>query len=363
MRVPPPAVRRLVSVPLMLLLTFTVFTATPVLVLLTAAASPWLPGRWRPLRLTGFLLVYLCLEAAGLLLAFGLWVASGFGARMGTPRFQRANYALLRRLLAVLFWAAAKLFRLRFDVQAPDLASYDDGPGADRQPLLVFCRHAGPGDSFLLIHALLSHYGRRPRVVLKDTLALDPLIDVLLHRLPSQFIEPNPTAGASVRTAVGELAATMGPDDALVIFPEGGNFTARRRSRAIERLRRLGLRKHAATAERMRHVLPPRPGGVLAAISAAPGADVVFVAHTGLDELDSVGDIWRTLPMDERIHAGWWRERGENVPRDPAAQADWLYRWWTELDDWIAAHKARDQQQPAGQQGSAPLPQPGGEGG
>ena len=54
------------------------------------------------------------------------------------------------------------------------------------------CRHAGPGDSFILIYALMHWYDREPRVVLKDTLAWDPAIDVILHRIPARFISPNP---------------------------------------------------------------------------------------------------------------------------------------------------------------------------
>ena len=38
----------------------------------------------------------------------------------------------------------------------------------------MFCRHAGPGDSFTLMYALMHWYGREPRVVLKETLAWDP---------------------------------------------------------------------------------------------------------------------------------------------------------------------------------------------
>ena len=45
------------------------------------------------------------------------------------------------------------------------------GPaGLDGGPLLVLARHAGPGDSFALVDLLLSRYGRRPRIVLKEDL-------------------------------------------------------------------------------------------------------------------------------------------------------------------------------------------------
>jgi 1-acyl-sn-glycerol-3-phosphate acyltransferase len=161
---------------------------------------------------------------------------------------------------------------------------------------------------------------------------------VLLTRLPNRFVAPRPDPGTAV-ASVASLAAGLGDHDALVLFPEGANFTERRRARAIERLRRLGLRHHAARAERMRHVLPPRTGGALAAIEAAPGADVVFVAHSGLDELNSVADIWAALPMDEVIQARWWRVRGEHIPRGEAEREDWLYTWWHRMDDWIDACK------------------------
>ena len=44
----------------------------------------------------------------------------------------------------------------------------------------------------------------------------------------------------------------------------------------------------ADRAEQMTHVLAPRPGGLLAALDAAPEADVLLVAHTGLDHLVTV---------------------------------------------------------------------------
>ena len=56
----------------------------------------------------------------------------------------------------------------------------------------------------------------------------------------------------------------------------------------------------------MRHVLAPQPGGLLAALDAAPDAGVIFVAHTGLDRMLTVADVWRELPMDKRIVMRFW---------------------------------------------------------
>ena len=125
-----------------------------------------------------------------------------------------------------------------------------------------------------------------------------------------------------------------------MIFPEGGNFTATRRDRAIARLRKLGLERMAVRAEEMVHVLAPRPGGVLAALEAAPEADVLMVAHTGLDHLLTVGDLWRELPMDKQITMRWWRVAREEIPADREERIDWLFHWWERIDDWIETHRA-----------------------
>jgi 1-acyl-sn-glycerol-3-phosphate acyltransferase len=141
---------------------------------------------------------------------------------------------------------------------------------------------------------------------------------------------------------VGELARDLDDNDAFVIFPEGGNFTPKRRERAIEKLRRLGLERMAQRAERMQNVLAPRPGGFLAALDAAPEADVVLVAHTGLDHLLTVTDIWRELPMDKQLIMRWWRVPRSEIPADREAQIDWLFSWWEQIDRWVDEHRPVD---------------------
>lgn len=89
----------------------------------------------------------------------------------------------------------------------------------------------------------------------------------------------------------------------------------------------------------MTNVLPPRPGGVLAALDASPTANVVLVAHTGVDHLLTVGDIWRELPMDKEIATRWWLEKPADVPTDDQARIDWLYSWWARIDGWITMHR------------------------
>jgi 1-acyl-sn-glycerol-3-phosphate acyltransferase len=332
---PPAPVRRLVLAPVVVLLAVLAVTGLPVLLLVGVLLSTFLPGRWRALRLLWIALLYLVLEASAVVVLGCLWLASGFGWRLASPRFQRAHYVLVRWFLQILFWECQRVLHVRVEVEGPPPTSYDG------KPLLILSRHAGPGDSFLVVHALLNWYDREPRIVLKDTMQWDPAVDVLLNRLPNLFIRPNPGRdGDRVERQVGELSRNLDENDAFVIFPEGGNFTEHRRKRAIERLRRGGHIDEAQKAEQLQHVMAPRPGGVLAALTNAREADVVFVAHTGVEHMVTVLDIWRELPMDRSIEMRWWQVPAADVPVGEEDRIDWLFAWWARIDDWIDEQQA-----------------------
>lgn len=326
--------RRLVVAPAVVALTVVIWVTLPAWILVAAALSPVLPGRWRALRLLWVLIVYLSLETLLLAVLLGLWLASGFGWRIRTPYFAGIHYELVQGTLVVFFREARRVLALRIRTDGPHPQRVPD------RPVLVMCRHAGPGDSFILMYALLHWYHREPRVVLKNTLAWDPVIDVVLRRIPARFISSDPQVGEDLESQIAALATDLDDNDAFVIFPEGGNFTAARRDRAIARLRSLGLERMAVRAEEMTHVLAPRPGGVLAALEAAPDADVLVVAHTGLDHLVTVSDVWRSLPMDKQITMRWWEVSRADIPEGREARIEWLYGWWEHVDQWIEEHRA-----------------------
>ncbi len=328
-------VRRLVLAPAVIALAAFLWITLPLWLVGAALLSSVVPGRLRVVRLAWVVILYLTTEALLLLVLLGMWLASGLGRRLRTAYWEGIHYDLVQGVMWVFFREARRVLRLTIATDGP---TPDAHPGV---PIVVCCRHAGPGDSFTLIHALMHWYAREPRVVLKDTLAWDPAIDVLLNRIPARFITPG-RPGADVDEQIAALATGLDENDAFVIFPEGGNFTEQRRSRAIERLRRLGLAAMADRAERMTHVLAPRPGGLLAALDAAPEADVVLVAHTGLDHLHGVADVWRALPMDKRITMRWWQVPRAEIPADREARIDWLYGWWEEIDAWVEQNRPED---------------------
>ncbi|GAA4630754.1 hypothetical protein GCM10023196_057370 [Actinoallomurus vinaceus] len=321
---PPRCVRRLALPPLLFAVAIVAVAASPLLLLIGVVASR---GRHRFLRIAVVSVWWLALECVVLTACLFLWV------RGGPPEAVRTrHYALCGWFLTRVYDVGARMVRLVVEIQEPlDVAA--------GRPVIVLSRHAGPGDSFLIVHYLLNVYARRPRIVMKAALQLDPSVDVLLNRLPNAFVPGGPAPRERIVDEIGRLAAGIGPADALLIFPEGGNFTPRRRVRAIRRLRRQGRPQEAERARRMANVLPPQPSGSLAAIDAAPDADVVFVAHTGLDDLMTAGDVWRRIPLERPLRARWWRVPREAIPEDDRER--WLFDWWQTIDAWIAENRAR----------------------
>ncbi|MCX4744918.1 1-acyl-sn-glycerol-3-phosphate acyltransferase [Kitasatospora sp. NBC_01287] len=331
--------RRSVTVPL--LLVSLPAAAALLLVALVCQLPLLLLGRRRarPVRLAALLLLYVLADLGGLLAATVNWLRC-LGRARGAERRAELDHRLLGRLLRIVHGAGARLFDLRLRVRPDPAGGGSTGGAGPGGPLIVLARHAGPGDSFLLVDQLLSAAGYRPRIVLKQRLRLDPTLDVLLGRLPSCFVPPGGGETDATVARITELAAGLRDGDALVIFPEGGNFTQRRRQRAIRRLRRRGERARVAHAERDHHVLPPRMAGTLAALAAAPTADVVFVAHTGLDGMDSIGTVWRGLPLTRPVRARWWRVPARAVPTGRQAREAWLLAHWDRVDAWVALNRA-----------------------
>lgn len=332
MIVPPPRpVRRLIIDPLFVLGMVVVLASLPLVAVVMAFLSRYVPGKWRPLRIVWFLFLYLVVDVAAVLIMFVLWMGSGFGWKLHSPGFQAAHYRVfgwvLRRVVA-----SAKF---TFKIETVPEGGVPRTTGEERtRPVLLLSRHAGPGDSFLLMDAV-HRRGRRPRIVLKEFLQWDPAVDIMLNRLPSAFVPVKRQKGDPVIKAIEDMTASMGIDDAFVIFPEGGNYTLKRHVRSIQKLREIGRPDLAERAEGLQNTLPPKPKGVMTALASAPGkTDVFFVGHAGLEAFESFGDIWRGMPMDTKVATKVWYVPAENIP-PPDGQEAWLYDMWAEIDAWI----------------------------
>ena len=333
MRAPPTALRRTVIDPVWLPLG--VATA---LVLLAAAALAGLAApltrRRRLLRLALFGALYLAIDVSLVTCCGVLWLRHPSAKRRDQAGWSGSHQKLLSRALSMLVAAARPLLGFSVEVQEPPDQELIAG-----SPLLVLARHGGPGDSFALVHLLMSRYQRRPAIVLRQELQWDPGLDVILSRLPCCFIRQGD--GARIAGRLTELARRLDTDDAILLFPEGGNWTPVRHQRAIVRLTRAGRRQAAADAESNPNVLPPRPSGVLACLAGRPDLGVAVVAHTGLEDLVSPAAVWRALPVAGRpMTVRWWYEPAGAVPDGDDDRREWLRLQWAIVDSWIDARKA-----------------------
>jgi 1-acyl-sn-glycerol-3-phosphate acyltransferase len=326
---PPAAIRRPVSITLWLFLSVVFLALSPVL-LAVAELVATLSGDRRLAMMTRIFLAYFARELVTLVACGGLWLLS-LGGRMQSTRIQELHWRLLRWLVGGV--ADSVLRTLQITVA--------DEPGSDTAaaalrgsgPIIVLSRHAGPADTILLIDRLLTRFGRHPSVVFKEAIVLDPSIDLLAHRLPHAVLDVDDPPECEIR--IGRTTAALGSRGALLLFPEGGNFTHDRRRAILRSLRRRRHHDAVRAAERMQHVLPPRPSGTTTALHANTEADVVFAAHTGLGLAAYPMEIWRNLPTGRTLHTRMWHVPRAEIPTDEDEITAWLNDWWLRIDRWI----------------------------
>ncbi|MCS5478780.1 1-acyl-sn-glycerol-3-phosphate acyltransferase [Corynebacterium sp. YIM 101645] len=340
MSLPPRWIRRLTVAPAVVAAAVLLVWTMPLLLLMVLLTSR-LPRFGRLPRVLWMVVVILVWEATALVVLFGTWIASGFGWATHTRAFRNLHSRLIGRFLEVLFRQVRWVLRLNIQL-------IDENPAgeAGEIPVIVASRHAGPGDSFILVHVLLNQLRRNPRIVMKDMLQWDPVLDVIAHRLPTVVLHPTPfqtglvhAHGTKPAERIALMAGDMEKGDVLLVFPEGGKFTPRRKASRVQQLADDGHEALVARADRMRHVLAPRPGGIFAAVDASPAAGILFVAHTGLDRLVTLKDLWRSLAFDNTIVLKTWYVDPGQIPATFQQRIEWLFCWWERIDEWIGSER------------------------
>lgn len=326
--------RRALSVPLYLALAVLGFVGAP-LWLLAATAADVVSGRgraWARTRALGFFGLYLACEVAGVALATVLWVAT-LGGRIGGPsRYLEANAALQRWWTATLFKGSVWLFSMRVHVEGLELARSG--------PLLLFVRHASTADT-VLAAALVANPNRLLlRYVLKRELLWDPCLDIVGRRLPNAFVNRTGSRSRAEIDAVARLGKDLDARSAVLIYPEGTRFTAEKLAHGIQTLRERNQERLAAIASGFRHVLPPRLGGPLALLEAAPGVDLLLLEHTGFEGAGTFARFWSGGLVGQSLRVRLRRFAANTIP--VTGRDEWLFERWAEMDDWIAPSSAAE---------------------
>ena len=297
--------------------------------LLTALAPVWIPvtfivGIVRRcsfviLRLLMFFWIYLAVELVGLIAATGIYLI--------TPGKIERRHDLFFRLQC---WWGGSLF----DWLCRTLSLSASIEGDDQilpGPVLVFVRHASIIDTAVPVAFISRAKGLRLRYVFKRELLVDPCIDVAGHASPNYFIDRGGSAHEEL-AGVRNLAENLG-DEGVLLYPEGTRFTERKKEIALRRL----AKTHpdlVPMGQSFKHCLPPKPGGALTLLDAAPHADVLIVAHRGLEGLAEVPDLLSGAVVGKDVEVRIWRVNAADIPKGDDRRR-WLFDWWKRVDDFV----------------------------
>ncbi len=325
--------RRLITVPGYVLAWSLWLGAVPLWLPLVVVVDLVRRHRGVALRSATFVSVYLTCEILGMVAAGALWAWKGV-FRPGTERWTNLHFRLEAWWGTTLFRAVVRLFGLRIEVEGDaDLA---------RGPYLLLARHASSGDTLLASALVSKPHGVRLRYVLKRELLWDPCLDIVGHRVPNVFVDRFSDDSAREVRRVQELARDLGPRDGILIYPEGTRFSEAKRRRALDRFHEKGDAKMVEYARSLVRVLPPRPGGTLGLLEAAPEADVVVCAHTGFEGAASLAELWKGALVDQVIRVQFRRIPRDEIPAGRYARIAWVFEEWQRVDAWIESQQLRE---------------------
>lgn len=317
-----PTLRRLITIPAVVLSFVGLTIASPLVAVAVVSidlfrslrsAKPWVAS-----RAALFLWVYLLGE---------LWALLALAASAPLPR--ASKYEITYDLQAV--WARwnlnalCRLFSIELSIEGRD--------NAKRGPIILLSRHASLVDTLLPAHLVANPNRLRLRYVLKRELLFDPALDIAGNRLPNYFVDRSGEHSAGEIAAIGDLARDLEENEGVLIYPEGTRFSEEKRKRYVARITRHGgaLGRLAAG---FNTVLPPRAAGTLALLEVSD-ADIVVLAHHGLEGLATVRDIWAGGLVGTTIQVAMWRISRSALPTDRNDQVEWLFEVWRAVDEWV----------------------------
>lgn len=292
----------------------------------------WMARRkpWMGVRLVAFAWWFLFTEMRALAALVAIYALSGGPVGRRSMRRRRRIYDLRIWWCRSHLAGIGRLFGVAIETEGLEQA----GPG----PVLILIRHASIIDN-LLPDALAGHaHGLGLRFVLKRELEMLPVFDIGARWVPTNFVRRGSGDTAAEVATLRRLAHEMGPDEAILLYPEGTRYTPAKLARAQEVVAE--RQPHLAPlAAQLRNVLPPRLGGPLALLEEGRGIDVVFCAHAGLDGFEYISDIWRGGLVGTTIRVRFWRVPAAEIPVGEQERTEWLYAQWQALDDWVGSSR------------------------
>ena len=297
-------IRRLISLTLLYAFAFTLYAIAPVLIVLAL-----------PHALL-FALGFLFYECIGVVKLFWLWCRY-----RNSPEFLALNQQVQYWWANGLLQLGIRIYDLKITVSGQEAL---EGPSA-----LMIVRHTSIADTVLPMLYFAKVRNEGMRYILKKELTAMPCLDIAGHRLPNLFVDRSGTDTLKELSAIKALTATAGPEESVLVYPEGTRFTREKQARLLATKPEL-----AEQLKRWPSLLPPRLGGVSAMLEANPGKDVVFLAHVGFEGSASLRDLvngsWRRQP----IYLHFWRVPYREIPTDTQ---DFIFHNWDKMQQHIDA--------------------------
>lgn len=301
--------RRLLTLSSLVIVTILAVLLLPLVVVVTLLLSTSPKYRTAPQALT-FIYGFLLFEWGGL--TRFAWVLARY------PRQEQ-----MEQNRAIQFWWAQglldmgqKLYKLRIEVSGEDALKGNTA--------LLLSRHSSMGDTALPLLFFGKARSEGLRYVLKQELQLSPCLDIGGHRLPNVFVDRTGADSAKAVKGVSDLIATAGPDESVLIYPEGTRFTQKKHDQLRAKHPQL-----EAQLDRWPNLLPIRLGGVTGMLAANPGKDLVFLAHAGFEGSADIHDLLGGGWLNQRVRLHFWRVPYSELPKDNVQ--DFLFAEWDKM--------------------------------
>ncbi len=301
--------RRLLTLSSLVIVTILAVLLLPLVAMVTLLLSTSPKYRTAPQALT-FIYGFLLFEWGGL--TRFAWVLARY------PRQEQ-----MEQNRAIQFWWAQglldmgqKLYKLRIEVSGEDALKGNTA--------LLLSRHSSMGDTALPLLFFGKARNEGLRYVLKQELQLLPCLDIGGHRLPNVFVDRTGADSAKAVKDVSDLIATAGPDESVLIYPEGTRFTQKKHDQLRAKHPQL-----EAQLDRWPNLLPLRLGGVTGMLAANPGKDLVFLAHAGFEGSADIHDLLGGGWLNQRVRLHFWRVSYSELPKDNVQ--DFLFAEWDKM--------------------------------
>lgn len=330
--------RRLLTTTSWFFLALILTVSLPIVVPILALYDVILRRQLSATRTMFFFTYFFVLESLGLTIALWIWIRKLFG--LDDRAYEMANRRLQRWWSRGLFWGSVRIFSMEVNIDGLEKLE-------DPRPCVVLSRHASTLDTMLPLAVVRQL--KLFRYVIKSELLADPALDYAAQRFPNVFVNRGSDDPEFEIQKVLALGTELEENTAVVVYPEGTRFTEKKRQRLLEKF--ADNDELLPVAQSLQKTLPPLREGGIRLIESTPDADVVFIAHRGIDGAAAMSDLITGGLTKARLEVAIWRYLADEVPRKKEAIHDFLVENWQKIDRFVSEGKVTDQpaEQPARQ--------------